>query len=600
MQFGKESGVKPTVVFDIEIYVNYLLVSFMNVATGNVRHFEMYPGKPLDVEPIRAILRQYRLVSFNGIQFDLPLVTLALNGAPCEQIKNVANQMIVNGLRYWALGIEPVKADHIDLMEVAPGQASLKLYGGRLHCPTLQDLPIEPEAVIAPDQHALLRRYCENDLRTTLALYERLQPQLQLREQMTEQYGIDLRSKSDAQIAEAVIKAEVEARLKRPIHKRDPFRYAGQEFRYRPPSFIEFKTESLRGILNVVRETVFLVGSNGVVQLPKPIANLKISVGSGTYRMGIGGLHSSEKSIAHVSNDDYILVDRDVTSYYPAIILRCDFMPEAMGVHFIYVYRNIVERRLAAKRSGDKVQADSLKVTINGSFGKFGSPYSCLYAPSLLVQTTVTGQLALLMLIEALESEGIQVVSANTDGLVIRCHRSRLALLDYVVWEWEHATGFDTESTEYLALYSRDVNNYVAITPSGFKAKGAYARSTLSKNPQNEIVTRAVIEYLRHGTSVEATIRNCQDITQFVTVRTVKGGAIKDGELLGKAVRWYYARSTDGAIHYRINNYTVPRTEGSRPLMELPDRFPDDVDFDWYIREATSVLNEIGAVKCSV
>ena len=588
---------KPTAVFDIEIYVNYLLVSFMNVATGNVRHFEMYPGKVLDVEPIRAILRRYRLVSFNGIQFDLPLVTLALDSAPCEQIKHVANQMILNGLRHWSLGIEPVKADHIDLMEVAPGQASLKLYGGRLHCPTLQDLPIEPEAVITPNQHALLRRYCENDLRTTLALYERLQPQLQLREQMTAQYGIDLRSKSDAQIAEAVIKDEVEQRLKHPLKKRDPFRLAGQEFRYQPPDFITFESEPLRQTLNLIRETVFLIGSNGVVQLPKTIANLKISVGTSTYRMGIGGLHSSEKSIAHHSDEEFVLVDRDVASYYPAIILRCGLRPEGMGEHFTHVYRSIVERRLAAKRNGDKVQADSLKVTINGSFGKFGSPYSCLYSPPLLIQTTVTGQLALLMLIEALESEGIQVVSANTDGLVIRCRRSQLALLDYVVWEWEHATGFDTESTEYLALYSRDVNNYVAITSNGYKAKGTYARSTLSKNPQNEIVTRAVIEYLRHGTSIEATIRNCQDITQFVTVRAVKGGAVKDGELLGKAVRWYYAQSTDGAIHYRINNYTVPRTEGARPLMELPDHFPDDVDLDWYIREASSVLNEIGAVK---
>jgi hypothetical protein len=597
MQPEKEGRVKPTVVFDIEIYVNYMLVSFMNVATGNVRHFEMYPGKTLEVEPIRAILRQYRLVSFNGIQFDLPLVTLALNGATCEQIKNVANQMILNGLRYWSLGIEPVKVDHIDLIEVAPGQASLKLYGGRLHCQTLQDLPIEPEAVITPDQHALLRRYCENDLRTTLALYERLQPQLRLREEMSEQYRIDLRSKSDAQIAEAVIKDEVEHRLKHSLKKCDPFRLAGHEFSYRPPSFIRFNTQALRDILHLVSETVFVVGSNGVVQLPKNIVNLKINVGSSTYRMGIGGLHSSEKSIAHHSDDNFILVDRDVTSYYPSIILRCGLKPENIGEHFTHVYRHIVERRLTAKINGDKVQADCLKVTINGSFGKFGSPYSCLYSPALLIQTTVTGQLTLLMLIEALESEGIQVVSANTDGLVIRSHRNQLALLDYIVWEWEHSTGFVTESSEYLALYSRDVNNYVAITPNGYKAKGAMAKSSLSKNPQNEIVTRAVIEYLRHATPVETTIHSCQDITQFVTVRTVKGGAVKDGKLLGKAVRWYYAKDTDGAIHYRLNNYTVPRTEGAQPLMELPNHFPADVDLDWYIREASSVLNEIGAFK---
>jgi hypothetical protein len=180
MQLGQESRVKPTVVFDIEIYVNYLLISFMNVATGNVRHFEMYPGQRLNTEPLRAILQKYRLVSFNGIQFDLPLLTMALKGADCAAIKAAADQMIKNNLRHWTLGIEPIQADHIDLMEVAPGQASLKLYGGRLHAPTLQDLPIEPDEVIEPEQREQLRRYCENDLSTTLALFERLMPQIQL------------------------------------------------------------------------------------------------------------------------------------------------------------------------------------------------------------------------------------------------------------------------------------------------------------------------------------------------------------------------------------------------------------------------------------
>lgn len=586
---------KPTVIFDIEIYTNYLLVAFMNTVTLNIRHFEMFAGQPLDVKTLREVLQRYRLVSFNGIQFDLPLITMALKGAACIEIKAAADRMIKNGERHWALGIESITVDHIDLMEVAPSQASLKLYGGRLHCPTLQDLPIEHGAVITQQQHAVLRKYCENDLHTTLALFEKLAPQISLREQMTIQYGIDLRSKSDAQIAEAVIKAEVEKGLGRSLKRRDPFRLAGKSFQYRPPAFIKFSTKPFNDILAIVQSTVFLIGNTGGVQMPKEIADLKISVGGRTYRMGIGGLHSSEKSVAHRSDSEYVLVDRDVTSYYPSIILSCGLRPEDMGEHFTVVYRRIVESRLAAKKSGDKVRAESLKITINGSFGKFGSPYSVLYSPPLLVQTTVTGQLALLMLIEALVSEDIDIVSANTDGLVIRCRRERVALMTYVVWEWEHSTGFETEANEYFALFSRDVNNYVALTENGYKAKGAYASATLSKNPQSEIVTRAVIEHLRHNTPVAETINTCRDITQFVSVRTVRGGAVKDGVLLGKAIRWYYAHGVNGAIHYRVNNYTVPRTEGARPLMELPADFPADVDLDWYLREASSVLKDIGA-----
>lgn len=241
-----------------------------------------------------------------------------------------------------------------------------------------------------------------------------------------------------------------------------------------------------------------------------------------------------------------------------------------------------------------RVETESKKIQINGSFGKFGSPYSKLYSPTLLIQTTVTGQLSLLMLIEQLESEGIPVVSANTDGIVIKCPRDKIALMELIVLEWEVATGFETEATEYLALYSRDVNNYVAIKPDGFKVKGVYAPAALQKNPTNEIVTKAVIEFLQKGIPVEQTIHGCTDITKFVSVRTVKGGAVKDGAYLGKAVRWYYALGELGTINYKVNGYTVPRTEGAKPLMDLPEAFPDDVDLDWYIAEAQSILRDIG------
>jgi hypothetical protein len=310
--------------------------------------------------------------------------------------------------------------------------------------------------------------------------------------------------------------------------------------------------------------------------------------------LGIGGLHSSERSTSWLSDDDHQLIDRDVTSYYPSIILRCGLSPQALGAHFLPVYQSLVERRIAAKRAGDKVQADSLKITINGSFGKFGSPYSCLYAPALMIQTTLTGQLALLMLIESLQDEGIAVVSANTDGLVMYCPNQKLALADFTVWQWEQTTGFQTEATHYKALYSRDVNNYIALTESGYKAKGVFAASTLQKNPQADIVMQAVIHYLRQGTPIQTTIERCNDIRQFIAARTVKGGAEKDGIALGRVARWYYAKQCDGVIQYKVNKYTVPKTQGAKPVMDLPDTFPDDVDRSWYIEEAHGLLDQLG------
>ena len=65
--------------------------------------------------------------------------------------------------------------------------------------------------------------YTEHDLEDTRLLFKRLVPQLKLRQQMTEHYGQDLMSKSDAQIAEAVIKSALEDSLGHPI-KRPQFK----------------------------------------------------------------------------------------------------------------------------------------------------------------------------------------------------------------------------------------------------------------------------------------------------------------------------------------------------------------------------------------
>ena len=585
---------KPTYVFDLEIFKNYFLAAFLDVSSGKTHHFEMTDQRPLDLTALRALLQASRLISFNGTHFDLPLLTLALQGASCLAIKRAADRIIVNGLRHWDLGIEPMAVDHIDVMDVAPGQASLKLYGARMHAPKLQDLPLEPDASIDPAQHAMLRQYCENDLKTTLQLYETLSEQIALREQLGAHYGIDLRSKSDAQMAEAVIRLEVERASGKSIGKLNPERFAGKSFYFKAPAFISFHGSTLNDLLVQLHTTPFHIGAKGALVLPKELADCVVSLGNASYRLGIGGLHSSERSTSWLSDDDHQLIDRDVTSYYPSIILRCGLSPQALGSYFLPVYQSLVERRIAAKRAGDKVQADSLKITINGSFGKFGSPYSCLYAPALMIQTTLTGQLALLMLIESLQAEGIDVVSANTDGLVMYCAKQKLALADFTVWQWEQTTGFQTEATHYKALYSRDVNNYIALTESGYKAKGVFAASTLQKNPQADIVMQAVIQYLRQGTPIQTTIECCNDIRQFIAARTVKGGAEKDGIALGRVARWYYAKKTDGVIQYQLNKYTVPKTQGAKPIMDLPDKFPDDVDRSWYIEEAHSLLDQLG------
>jgi hypothetical protein len=288
-------------------------------------------------------------------------------------------------------------------------------------------------------------------------------------------------------------------------------------------------------------------------------------------------------------------------------------------------------------------RANSNKTKLNGTFGKLGSPYSIFYAPSEMIQVTLTGQLALLMLIEALELAGIQVLSANTDGIVIKTPRAIAWLRDAIIAEWERATGLVTEAAFYRLFASRDVNSYVAITMDGtIKTKGAYAPPEPGPsgwpNPTGKVSIDACVAYLNDGTPIEQTVHACTDVRQFVHVRGVRGGGswcphgslpkkatqkdMRDvvgpivdkvelhaayaarlaqdatrREYLGKVVRWYFATGCEGSIVTSVGN-AVARAVGCRPLMTLPDALPVDMDHAWYIQEARSLLANLGINNC--
>jgi hypothetical protein len=436
-------------------------------------------------------------------------------------------------------------------------------------------------------------------------------------------------------MGERMIKIGVERLTKQRVEK-TAFKGA-YKFRYQVPDFIEFKTPLLQNILKQIRETDIEVSDTGSVKFPEEFKKFKIEIGQSSYKLGLGGLHSQEKSRAEFSDENWQLVDFDVGSQYPSIILKLGLYPKALGPKFQPVYGGIKGNRMAekalsnaARDAGDRVKevyhkqrSDGLKVGLNGPYGKLGSRYSIMFAPHLMIATTLTGQLTLLMLIERAELEGIRIVSGNTDGVVMKVPRSIYrgmtkdrptggVLKDIIDW-WEQTTSFVLEGAEYAALYSRDVNFYLAIKPTGkAKRKGAIANhwhpdspeyspafEQMKKNPKMTVCGDAILEFLTKGTLIEDYIRSYTDIRGFVTVIKAKGGGDWNGEYLGKTVRFYWAKDgapiMRGKPHAKTGNRAkVSKSDGCRPMMTLADELPSDIDFGRYIAEAYSILADIG------
>ena len=260
-------------LFDVECFPNYFLVLFKSIDNQKYLAFEMSKWSQIDYQKLAWILWRFTLIGFNSNSYDLPMITACLKKYTTLQLKDISNDIIYSELRRYDFeknyNVKIPKYNHIDLIEVAPLKGSLKLYGARLHSPTIQDLPFPDTKELTKAECEIVKSYCGNDNDNNELLFRKLVSQLDLRYKMSKQYGLDLRSKSDAQSAEAVLNAELERltgnRPKRPVFKDVNF------IKYNVPDFIKFETKELQKVLETIRDCEFPLTKTGKPTWPEGV-----------------------------------------------------------------------------------------------------------------------------------------------------------------------------------------------------------------------------------------------------------------------------------------------------------------------------------------
>ena len=200
---------KTAITCDVECYKNYFLVTLYRVSDGATVYFDMHNNnlKPHTLENLRSMLQRYTVITYNGNYYDLPLIYMFISGCNNQTLKEYSDRIIQEKIKPWEIEriYKDFSIDTIDLIDLCPLQSTLKIYGGRLHTKTMQDLPLPPDAVIPQEKINTIRKYCKNDTRITAELYNELSFNLQIREKLGAEIGADLRSKGDAKIAETLI-----------------------------------------------------------------------------------------------------------------------------------------------------------------------------------------------------------------------------------------------------------------------------------------------------------------------------------------------------------------------------------------------------------
>ena len=94
----------------------------------------------------------------------------------------------------------------------------------------------------------------------------------------------------------------------------------------------------------------------------------------------------------------------------------------SIGKSFLIGYEKTFRKRIELKplaKTDKKIAGivGALKLCVNGVYGKTSDMQNWMYDKQVTLFTCITGELSLMMLIEAYELAGIHVISANTDGI---------------------------------------------------------------------------------------------------------------------------------------------------------------------------------------
>lgn len=476
-------------------------------------------------------------------------------------------------------------------------------------------------------------KYNTNDVFIVAEMVRLYSDEIKLRYNLTKAYEVDLLNSSRSNIADKLF-----IKFYSEFSGLDYKRWGKKKTERRAMAFnkvifdnIKFKTPELQNLLEEMKNvTIYSIGKDSFKK--------EIKLGNLVYTIATGGLHSqdiprelkskvpaiipSTGSVWQVmESGDYIYVHWDISSFYPSIMVKYRIAPNHMDTFtFCKLLAWLRDTRISAKHSEEpyidgipkKLLAEALKIVINSIYGKLGYEYGDICDRLAVLKVTINGQLMIMMLCEELELNGIEVVSANTDGIVVKLYKDKKETFDEIANRWMEYTGLSADSEEYKAYINRDINNYICQEFNGkVTYKGALNPNMylvdLSKGYDMPIVAKAVSEYFLNGVPILDTLYNEDNILMFCKTQNVgkqfhvefKKG-IETTELQ-RYVRFYV--SLDGGSIYKVRNVVVTTGQMNNMaagycvtvLNTLDDRniAVRNINYTYYYNECMKIIDPI-------
>lgn len=615
---------KTVFVYDIEVFQNIFHCSAINTETKEIHKFEISPRKNQLSELISFFKQVNSPVSwndnyitncsidsdkifcgYNNLHYDNPVINyiieyehvLAERPIPVitNSIFNLSREITNSGenIEKWKRWKYQVWFDSFDILTMLYSnklRVGLKEIQVTMQYKNVQEFVCDWSKPLPIEDFDSMIDYNINDIESTSALLDRCKKDIDLRLAIEDEYGVKVLSKDGVNIGMKIL-----------THKylektgltwwdikdlRSPQAYIPLKDVILP--FIKYDSPILKSVLDEMKTQVVSPGRKGYEK--------NFVFGGLRYTVGVGGIHSKNDPEIIIPAEDEMLIDIDVASLYPSMLIEYGFYPKHLGPEFLEVYSQIRSERIEAKHNGDKIKDSTLKLALNGLSGNLQNEHNFCYSPFAVMQIRINGQLLLLMLAEKLVELGCRIVQANTDGLFVLLKKSIYDKVNIVCREWEQLTKLTLEEDRFEAMYQYAINDYIAVKEGYAKKKHEFRDFTAVMDPKTgdhikygatnakgetyrnmdeirkdyiktkgmfitevllgkglspKIIPEAIIKYFVDGIPVEDTVKGCTDIKKFLM--SEKTGKQWHVEYMNQEIQRtnrFYA-STDGAYLWK-------------------------------------------------
>lgn len=629
-------------VYDIEVFQNIFHCSVKNTETNNIYKFEISERK----NQLRDLVKFFKQVDkyitwgdyyttninipaniifcgYNNLHYDNPIINYIIEyedklmqyNIPtiCSSIFNLSKTITtssednIDTWKHWKYQIWFDTFDILTMLYSNKLRVGLKEIQVTMQYPNVQEFVCDWTKPLPLEDFDSMIDYNINDIESTSELLNRCKKDVDLRIAIEDEYGVRVLSKDGVNIGMKILTQKYLEKTGLTWQDikdlRSPMSVIPLKDVILP--FIKYDSPILQRVLEDMKNQIVSPGRKGYEN--------KFVFNNLRYSVGVGGIHSVNSPEIIIPRDDEMLIDIDVASLYPSMLIEYEFYPKHLGKEFLEVYKQIKDERIEAKHNGDKVKNETLKLALNGLSGNLQNEHNFCYSPEAAMKIRINGQLLLLMLAEKLTQIGCRIVQANTDGLFVLLKKDVYSKVNSICREWEQLTKLTLEEDRFKAMYQYAINDYFAITEDNkVKEKGMFITAVkLGKGLTPKIIPKAVISFFKDGISVEDTIKNCTDIRDFLMSektgkqwhveymneeqqRTNRFYASTNGGYLWK---WKYSNDSDAKSYQNMltaSGVTLLNKFDDKPIEERK------INYRYYIMEAYKIIRDLKPLQLSL